>query len=169
MKALCLPIIFFMMLASSCINRGTANYENSDSRPLFFILHSTRSRWEPEKDNNMRGTLTLLDVDHTVVFFTNNDAQTASSMEMQKFIKIWESGTEDNDGHPIQAGFVHYRLETKDSYDAEILLSDPIYDVENETLSFKGELIGTPLDEKEMGNTNIYIDDSSRYVYSNED
>jgi hypothetical protein len=53
-------------------------------------------------------------------------------------------------------------------YDVEILLSDPVYDLESETLTFEGELIESSLEEREMGNTNIYIDDSSRYVYSNE-
>jgi hypothetical protein len=168
MRSLSIFLIFLTTLFSGCINRGDAEADAKESRPLFFILHAPNGRWVPDLLDESKGKLTLINVDQSVVFFTDEDAQTAGKMKIEKFIEFWESGTENHEGHPIHAGLLHYRYATKEIHDLEILLSDPVYDAENETLSFRGELIGSTLEESEIGNTNIYIDDSSRYVYSNE-
>lgn len=166
-KTSCFLLLLTLVIFTSC-ERGQANNISveKDASPLFFIIHADKGSLLPSPTNPMLGEIRLEGVDRSVLYFTMSESRRAGKMELEEFIHIWESGTEENEGYPIHAGVVHYEKGKIESQDLNLLLEDPQYFPEKHLLTFQCESFDAPIEEHVLENVNLYIDDSSRYNYT---
>ena len=114
---------------------------------FLYIIHAKKGMYADD-------TLTLIDIDRSVTYFSPPPERRAGKTTINRFLLNLVSEKEE-----INAGFVFF-TDTEHRYsDIPIVLSDPQYDLDTRELSFKVKLVAeSDTLYEEMEEVNLFVD-----------
>lgn len=114
---------------------------------LLYILHAKKAYVEFGEGAVVSGTLHLVQVDHSVAFFSQRPDRHAGKITLSNFLKRWSLGEESFADEPPNAGFVFYipsmspKAQTAQYFEANFMLENPRYDPSDNALYFDIDVI----------------------------
>ncbi|GAB4188366.1 MAG: hypothetical protein Tsb0015_08250 [Simkaniaceae bacterium] len=135
----CAALAFF-----GCNNQmlaKTAKMQNNNSKKdkkeqLLFVIHAKKGHLKINESNPDTGTITLMDTDNHVVFFTDRPDRKAGKISMEEFLNKWSQNGNSFAENPPNAGFIFFEDKENTYSEVNIELTNPQYQKAEKELAF---------------------------------
>ncbi|MFN0065367.1 MAG: hypothetical protein ACKVOH_03940 [Chlamydiales bacterium] len=151
--------VLFTLLLCGC-SFGPEKKEKSNKEAFLFILHSANGEVVTDRYNKNNATLTLINIDQSVVYFSDRPERHAGTMKLTSFLKIWNTGKGNFHEDPPNAGFVSFEDAYHRFSELPIELKNPKYDDLHDVVIFDISSLGKPFefDQHMLEEVSVFID-----------